>query len=96
MKAVLYAHGARIVLGHSVHDLARQCEVHDESFAGVAEDALLLDQFYIPTRYPSGLPPPAVPSEAFLESQAESAQQAAERIAHAVEIHLGTQTDVMS
>lgn len=96
LKAVLYAHGARIVLGHSVHDLARQCEVHDESFAGVAEDAVLLDQFYIPTRYPNGLPTPAVPSEAFLESQAESAQQAAGRITRVVEMHLRAHTDVLS
>jgi HEPN domain-containing protein len=29
LKAVLFAHGARIVLGHSVQELIRQCETHD-------------------------------------------------------------------
>jgi HEPN domain-containing protein len=52
LKAVVFAHGARVVLGHSVRELARQCEAYDTTFAGVAEGAALLDQFYITTRYP--------------------------------------------
>jgi HEPN domain-containing protein len=49
LKAVIFAHGARVVLGHSVRELARQCEAHDAPFAGAVEEAALLDQFYIPT-----------------------------------------------
>ena len=45
LKALLYAQGARIVLGHSVRDLAGQCAGHDPAFAEVADDTALLDQF---------------------------------------------------
>jgi HEPN domain-containing protein len=52
LKAVLYSQGSRVVLGHSVRELARQCEVYDSGFAALAGEAGLLDQYYIPTRYP--------------------------------------------
>ena len=65
---------------HSVRDLARQCESHDGSFGALAGDAALLDQFYIPTRYPNGLPSPAVPGEAYTEAQAQTAQDAAAHV----------------
>jgi HEPN domain-containing protein len=73
LKAVLYSQGGRVVLGHSVRELAQQCEAPDPAFAGVAGEAALLDQFYIPTRYPNGLPAPAVPSETYTAAQAETA-----------------------
>ena len=95
LKAVLFARGARVVLGHSVRDLAHQCEAHDAAFAGLVEDAMLLDQFYIATRYPNGLPAPAVPGESFTGSQAQAAQEAAERVVRLVEAFLGTHTDVL-
>jgi HEPN domain-containing protein len=41
LKAVIFAHGARVVLGHSVRELARQCEAYDTTFAGVADGAAL-------------------------------------------------------
>lgn len=85
LKALLYSQGARIVLGHSVSELVRQCEAHDAAFAPMRAEAGLLDQFYIPTRYPNGLPSPAVPSETYTGSQAQSAQEAAERILSLVE-----------
>lgn len=80
LKAVLYLRGSRVVLGHSVRELARQCAGYDPAFASLQADGALLDQFYIPTRYPNGLPAPAVPSEVYTSSQAEAALQAAERI----------------
>lgn len=70
---MLYAEGQRVVLGHSARDLARQCEAIDPSFAGLRADAIALDQFYIPTRYPNGLPSPAVPSESYTDAQALAA-----------------------
>jgi HEPN domain-containing protein len=89
LKAALFSRGSRVVWGHSVRELARQCEAHDPAFAAVAEKAALLDQFYIPTRYPNGLPPPAIPSETYTVTQAEDAQEAAKRILYAVEAFLG-------
>jgi HEPN domain-containing protein len=83
------------VLGHSVRELARQCGVHDATFAGVVDPAALLDQFYISTRYPNGLPSPAVPSETFTNSQAHTAQDAVEQIMAVVEAYLRAHTDVL-
>ena len=92
LKAVLYSQGARVVLGHAVRSLVRQCEAHDPAFASVLSYAALLDQFYIPTRYPNGLPSPAVPSETYAEAQAEAAHEAAERVLHIAEAFLRTQS----
>ena len=95
LKALLYAQGARVVLGHSVPDLARQCEGHDTAFGRVADDTALLDQFYITTRYPNGLPAPAIPSESFTSSQSQVAQEAAESVLHLVEAFLRAHTDAL-
>lgn len=90
LKAVLYGRGERIVIGHSVQDLAARSAVHDAAFAALAADAAFLDQFYIPTRYPNGLPAPAVPAESYTDTQAGTAEEAAERVLRAAESHLGT------
>jgi HEPN domain-containing protein len=95
LKAVLYSQGSRLVLEHSVRDLARQCESYDSAFAEMAEGAALLDQLYIPTRYPNGLPSPAVPSETYTAAQAETAQAAAERVLALVENFLRTRTNAL-
>lgn len=95
LKGVLYSQGARVVLGHSVRQLAQQCEAHEKAFANVATEAALLDQFYIPTRYPNGLPSPAVPSETYATAQAEAAQEATERVLQIAETFLRTHTDVL-
>jgi HEPN domain-containing protein len=92
---VLYSQGSRAVLEHSIRELVRQSEVHDTAFAGVAGDAAFLDQFYIPTRYPNGLPSPAIPSETYTASQAEAAQEATERVLKVVENFLRTHTEVL-
>ena len=84
------------MLGHAVRELVRQCEAHDTAFASVLSYAALLDQFYIPTRYPNGLPTPAVPSETYGEAQAEAAQEAAERVLYIAEAFLRTHTDVFA
>ena len=95
LKAVLYSQGARVVLGHAGSDLAKQCQAHDPAFAEVSGDTSLLDQFYIPTRYPNGLPSPSVPSETYTEAQAKMAQEAAEKVLGLVETFLQTRADVL-
>jgi HEPN domain-containing protein len=95
VKAVLFAHGARVVLGYSVRELVRQCAAHDATFERLAASAALLDQFYISTRYPNGLPFPAVPSETFTDAQASMAQDATTRIMAVAEAYLRTHTDVL-
>jgi HEPN domain-containing protein len=98
LKAILYAVGSRIVLGHSVWDLVRRCAEVDPALAQLASDGAFLDQFYIPTRYPNGLPSPAVPSEMYTVSQAQTALESAERILHLVDeyLHLSGSQDSQS
>ena len=55
LKAVLLAAGVARPFGHSIRILLTECERVDPSFAKVRA-AAELDQFYVPTRYPDGLP----------------------------------------
>jgi HEPN domain-containing protein len=95
LKAVLYSQGHRVVLGHSVRELSRRCEAYDSAFVGVREEAALLDQFYIPTRYPNGLPSPTIPSESYTDFQAEAAHKAAEHVLRSAEKFLRMHTTVL-
>lgn len=91
---MLFSQGSRVVLGHSVRELTRGCQKHDPAFAEVEGEAALLDQFYIPTRYPNGLPSPAIPSKTYTAAHAEAAQEAAGHVLRTVEAFLRTHTDV--
>jgi HEPN domain-containing protein len=95
MKAVLFSQGRRVVLGHSIRELVRLGERYHPAFADIIAVAGLLDQFYIPTRYPNGLPFPAIPSETYTLSQAEGALQSAEEVLAAVETFLHTKTEAL-
>lgn len=44
------------MLGHSTLTLALECAGHEAAFGGVQDACRRLDQLYIPTRYPNGLP----------------------------------------
>ena len=79
LKAVAYGLGERVVLGHSLAELVTRYSDRAQGLADLAGDAGLLDQYYVPTRYPNGLPG-GVPSESYGEAQAVSAIAAAERI----------------
>ena len=78
LKAFLYAEGEEIVLGHSVARLVKDVLRYDRglnSLKGVS----VLDKYYIPTRYPNGLPG-GVPYEAFDEEDASRAIGLATRV----------------
>lgn len=79
LKAVLYAAGARTVLGHSVAELLERVAVQHPGVADLINDARQLDRFYIPTRYPNGLPGGA-PFESFTSGDLRQAVEMAERI----------------
>lgn len=79
IKAVAYGLGERVVLGHSIAELVQKYADRVPGLGRLSEDASLLDQFYIPTRYPNGLPG-GLPSESYSETQAVSAIAAADRI----------------
>jgi HEPN domain-containing protein len=72
LKALHYYGGARAVLGHSVRKLLQAGSLNVPEENDLLEKATLLDQFYIPTRYPNGLPEGS-PFEAYTERQAKEA-----------------------
>jgi HEPN domain-containing protein len=69
--------------GHSVQDLIRELATADPALGArllpLAENGARLDRYYIPTRYPNGLPQ-ETPEEAFFESDAVQALAIAEDI----------------
>ena len=73
LKAFLFGRGRRMVPIHSVRDLASQCSEVDERFCEAMEWGRVLDRYYITTRYPDALAPPAVPFDSFTEADAVQA-----------------------
>lgn len=69
--------------GHSItkliQDLNNVDSVAYKHFQNVVRSAILLDRFYIPTRYPNGLPD-LTPDESFLKEDADSCIEDAEAI----------------
>ena len=81
LKAVLHLSGARFVPEHSVLELldravAAITDANADADAAplgrLRDSARQLDQYYIPTRYPNGLPG-GIPAEVFTGAQAEDA-----------------------
>jgi HEPN domain-containing protein len=71
VKAFIYAQGEEIVFGHSVAQLLRHARKYDPNLDEI-KSAGGLDKYYIPTRYPNGLPG-GLPYEAFDKGDAEKA-----------------------
>ena len=55
LKSYLLATGRARAVTHSVRQLLIECEAVEAEF-GALRPAAELDQYYIPTRYPNGLP----------------------------------------
>ena len=70
VKAVHYAGGARIVLGHSIRQLTENLNI--PSLAALLPAARELDLYYVPSRYPVG-PGDGTPHEAFSSDQSSGA-----------------------
>jgi len=79
LKAFLIKNGDNTIWGHSVADLVDDCSHIDESFEELFRIAGPLDKYYIPTRYPDGLPG-GIPSNAYIEDDAKMAIKMAEEI----------------
>ena len=84
LKAFLYGKGKRFVPLHSIHELSLQCNEIEEAFAEAIEWGKILDRYYILTRYPDALAPPAVPFKSFTESDAQQAHGYAANIVRLV------------
>lgn len=87
LKAFLYAQGERYVMGHSVATLCKQAVHFNEEFSTLAEQASRLDRYYIPTRYPNGLPG-GIPAESYNARDAQDAIAQAREICGLVKKHL--------
>lgn len=87
LKAFLYAQGERLVLGHATHRLVQGCAAYDPAFISLLDRCRLLDQYYIPTRYPNGVPD-GIPHDVYTPAQAEQAVQSAQAILDLVGVHL--------
>jgi HEPN domain-containing protein len=61
-----------------VAQLVERCAQVDPAFAVYVTNGRVLDQYYIPTRYPDALAPPAVPFESYTQEQGERAVTAAQ------------------
>ncbi len=87
LKAFLYAQGERPVLGHATHRLVQRCAEYEENFATLLDGCRQLDQYYIPTRYPNGIPE-GIPHDVYTSAQAEKAVQLARAVLDLVGAYL--------
>ncbi len=56
LKSCLYATGKRRVIGHSLYEMADKLSKQDSRFKKIISESKRLDRYYIPTRYPNGIP----------------------------------------
>lgn len=77
LKAFLYAQGEEFVVGHSVEALCRWAAEFDTDFEQLRQQIAPLDGYYIPTRYPNGLPD-SIPARVYTRTAAEEALRLAD------------------
>lgn len=77
VKAFLYAQGEELVVGHSVDTLLTRAAKYDRRFEEKRFSWSSLDGYYIPTRYPNGLPD-SIPARVFNVKLAQDAVSLAE------------------
>jgi len=79
LKAYLYAQGEEFVIGHSVESLSRWAAEHDPEFERLREAVAPLDGYYIPTRYPNGLPS-SIPAKVYNRRAAQETMNMADEV----------------
>jgi len=83
LKAVAYGDGERYVVGHSLQDLLSRLSPGHPVLESLRDACRLLDQYYVPTRYPNALPG-GVPHRSYTQTQAQQAIADCERLMQAV------------
>jgi HEPN domain-containing protein len=71
-EALRFARRERVVLGHSIAELGHLCATYEPKFSKLTMKVGKLDRFYIPTRYPNGLPA-GVPAQVYDEVDSKDA-----------------------
>ena len=79
LKAFLYAQGEEIVIGHSVERLCHLAAKYEANFLKKVKKWAILDGYYIPTRYPNGLPD-SIPAKVYTSDAAGEAVRLAGEI----------------
>ncbi len=79
LKAFLLLQGKRQFISHSIRELLREASELNDDFKPVSR-ARRLDEYYIPTRYPNGLPGTTRPHEFYDEEEAAECLQLAESV----------------
>ncbi|MEW5693950.1 MAG: HEPN domain-containing protein [Candidatus Hydrogenedentota bacterium] len=79
LKAYLYLQGERNIWGHSTYLVALSCCNYNDNFSTFFEDFKKIDRFYIPTRYPNGIPA-GTPRENYIKSDSLYAISIAEKL----------------
>jgi len=87
MKSCLYAQGERMVIGHSLYDFCEKIKNKVSEFSEIINECRRLDRYYIPTRYPNGLPG-GVPFQHFTVEDIRSALKDAEKVLNFCRIFL--------
>ena len=88
LKALLLRQGKRRFPSHSVHDLLAEVTKLAPEFDAVSE-AQRLDQYYIPTRYPNGLPGTVMPHDYYGQKEALECVNLAESLLELISRTLG-------
>ncbi len=79
LKAFLYNQGEEIVIGHSVERLCHLAAKYEANFLKKVKKWAILDGYYIPTRYPNGLPD-SIPAKVYTSDAAGEAVRLAGEI----------------
>jgi HEPN domain-containing protein len=79
LNACLYALGRRSEIGHSLFELSNELSQKDSRFSPLMDAAKQLDRFYIPTRYPNGIPGGS-PFQVFDRQDLKAAVEALEQV----------------
>ena len=79
VKAFLYAQGGEFVIGHSVEALCRWAAEMDADFEALRQEVAPLDAYYIPTRYPNGVPD-SIPARIYTQPVAQETLRMADAV----------------
>jgi HEPN domain-containing protein len=79
LKAVLYAHGEEMVIGHSIERLCQSASGREPKLKEHVTKWAILDGHYVPTRYPNSLPD-SIPARVYTRDAAQEAVRLAKEI----------------
>jgi len=79
LKAVHYAHGEEIVIGHSIERLCRSASGWEPKLKEHVTRWAILDGHYVPTRYPNSLPD-SIPARVYTRDAAQEAVRLADEM----------------